>query len=122
MRSVLIGTVLAAVAAGAVYWFAFDVMAPVYDGTALIERGVLEDAEIISAVKTGDEYQGESVYELELQVRSGEGRGYRAFHKQPFAKSDEPHLQKTAKVRVKVDPDEKRELWVVETGVREFEE
>ena len=118
--SLIVGLVIVAALGAGGYSFV-NAMSPSYDPAELMQSGVDTPAEIISAQKTGEEYEGQAVYELELQVRSDEGRGHRAFHKQPFAKTDEPKLTKTTKVRVKLDPNDKRKLWVTDVGVEEPE-
>lgn len=116
-RPVLLALAMLGLLVAAGYALVFA-MAPTYDPSALLEKGKPFEAEIISAQETGDTFEGQRVWELELQVRSDEGRGHRAFHQQPFDAADEPQLVKTTVVQVVVDPEDRRKLWVTAVGER----
>jgi hypothetical protein len=119
IRSVLPALVVLAAMGGGLVFVATELLAPVYDPAELVELELSTDAEIISVQKTGDRYEGLAVYDLELQVSPAGERSYRVFHKQPFAAADDSKLHKTTKIRVKIDPTQKRRLWVTEIAVED---
>ena len=111
----IVAALLVALVAGGGYLFV-QATTVTFDPAPLLEAGLDERAEILSAQPTGREYEGQAIFELELQV-SDEGRGYRVFHQQPFAKSEHDKLVKTTLVEVKVDPQDAKKLWVTKVDV-----